>query len=634
MANPGKPTAKGNHRFQKKGFSFERLIRWFFASNAGLTILILTLIISFLLKEGLGFFPGYRRELEIYRQSGMEWVDISRKCLTSHETLAGLLNRAYHAQVNAACHKEMRRLEDASALYNFFTDQTGPTRDLIITQAADDSAAAAMRSALNETYRAKRAEAVSRLPASPSLTAAERKELAAALAARTPQEENPPPLVEKLTASLAAAREKAAAPLAGFRTTADDFDATGMDLSGLISETSESVVSTKEALLAADAAEKDRATLLDAARRAKTAQEKNRLFGDAQSAAVPKPDVAAAIATLMEKKPDAIRLLAELKEKSAAVPAALPAALADADADRLLRAAKKACPPHLKELESAPGKLGAWDYKKTVPLRSAISSFLTGRDWITGGEWQDFYGVIPLAVGSLMIAIVALVLAIPIGIGSAIYANQFASPREQAVIKPVIEFIQAIPSVVLGFLGILVIGNTLSDISKIEALQWIPGFPIDERLNIFTAGCLLALMSIPTIFSLAEDALNNVPAAYSEASEALGASKVQTVFRVMIPAAFSGILAAALLGLGRVIGETMVVLLVAGNRIKIPDFTAGIGAFFQPAHTLTGIIAQELGEVSFGSVHYRALFVVGILLFAVVLVINATAHRFVHKKAK
>ena len=202
---------------------------------------------------------------------------------------------------------------------------------------------------------------------------------------------------------------------------------------------------------------------------------------------------------------------------------------------------------------------------------------------------------------------------------------------EQSIVKPVIEFIQAVPSVVLGFIGILVFGSVLRDLSQLDALAWVPGFPIEERLNIFTAGCLLALMSIPTIFSLAEDALNNVPSAYAEASDALGASRLQTSFRVIIPAAFSGILAAVLLGLGRVIGETMVVLLVAGNRIKIPDFSSGIGAFLQPSHTLTGIIAQELGEVPLGSVHYRALFVVGILLFAIVLGINATAHKFVSR---
>jgi hypothetical protein len=168
----------------------------------------------------------------------------------------------------------------------------------------------------------------------------------------------------------------------------------------------------------------------------------------------------------------------------------------------------------------------------------------------------------------------------------------------------------------------MVFGTILREISTFDSLKWVPGFPIDERLNIFTAGCLLALMSVPTIFSLAEDALNNVPSAYAEASEALGASRLQTAFRVMVPAAFSGILAAVLLGLGRVIGETMVVLLVAGNRIKIPDFSEGIGAFFQPSHTLTGIIAQELGEVPLGSVHYRALFVIGITLFVVVLGVN------------
>lgn len=164
-----------------------------------------------------------------------------------------------------------------------------------------------------------------------------------------------------------------------------------------------------------------------------------------------------------------------------------------------------------------------------------------------------------------------------------------------------------------------------------DSFSWVPGFPIQQRLNMFTAGCLLGLMAIPTIFTLSEDALNNVPSSFAEASDALGASKLQTIFRVVCPAAISGILAAVLLGLGRVIGETMVVLLVAGNRIEIPDFTEGLGVFFQPAHTLTGIIAQELGEVPFGSVHYRALFVVGMLLFAIVLGINWTAQRMLHK---
>jgi phosphate transport system permease protein len=354
-------------------------------------------------------------------------------------------------------------------------------------------------------------------------------------------------------------------------------------------------------------------------------------MADAQASLAAKTDIDGPMQALMLRKPACIAAHTALRQACAGILSKLPSSLSQPEAARLLRAARKATPVFLGGLDQAPRQITEWRHDKPVPLTDAITSFLTGKDWVTGGEWQDFYGILPLLVGSLMISLVALCIAIPSGVGAAIYINQFSSPTEQAIVKPVIEFIQAIPSVVLGFIGILVFGTVLRDLSQLDSLSWIPGFPIEERLNIFTAGCLLALMSIPTIFSLAEDALNNVPSAYSEASDALGASRIQTSFRVMIPAAYSGILAAILLGLGRVIGETMVVLLVAGNRIKIPDFSSGIGAFLQPSHTLTGIIAQELGEVPLGSVHYRALFVVGILLFAIVLGINATAHKFVNR---
>jgi phosphate transport system permease protein len=185
--------------------------------------------------------------------------------------------------------------------------------------------------------------------------------------------------------------------------------------------------------------------------------------------------------------------------------------------------------------------------------------------------------------------------------------------------------------VVLGFIGISVVGDLIKETSNVAWLQWIPGFPVQERLNMFNAGLLLALMAIPTMFSLAEDAIQNVPRAFSEASEALGATKLQTVFRVIFPASLSGVFAAMLLGLGRIIGETMVVLLVAGNRIAIPDFSDGIGTVFQPAHTLTGIIAQELGEVSKGSSHWQALFMVGILLFTISLLINFVSRKVVKR---
>jgi phosphate transport system permease protein len=162
-------------------------------------------------------------------------------------------------------------------------------------------------------------------------------------------------------------------------------------------------------------------------------------------------------------------------------------------------------------------------------------------------------------------------------------------------------------------------------------MSWVPFFPIPERLNVFTAGCLLALMAVPTIFTLAEDALRNVPRGFKEASYALGANRLQTIMRVLVPASLSGIVSAILLGLGRVIGETMVVLLCAGNRIAIPDFTQGLGAFFQPVHTMTGIIAQEMGEVVRGSIHYRALFLVGLVLFGLTLIINYGAQKLVRR---
>ena len=183
----------------------------------------------------------------------------------------------------------------------------------------------------------------------------------------------------------------------------------------------------------------------------------------------------------------------------------------------------------------------------------------------------------------------------------------------------------------LGFFCIAVLGQALRLLSQQSWAEFIPGFPFSERLNILTAGCLLALIAVPTIFTLAEDAINNVPRPFKEASMALGASRLQTIIRIIVPASLSGIISAVLLGFGRVIGETMVVLLCAGNRIEIPDFTAGLGVFTQPVHTMTGIIAQEIGEVVHGSIHYRALFVVGIVLFFLALIINYLAQKIVRR---
>ncbi len=285
----------------------------------------------------------------------------------------------------------------------------------------------------------------------------------------------------------------------------------------------------------------------------------------------------------------------------------------------------------LEEVPDFESKVTGWDREQPIGMGNALTSFIFGRDWVTNSSIQDWYGIVPLFTGSLLVALIAMGFAVPLGVGAAIYVNQAASRMEQNIIKPYIEFISAIPSVVIGFFGIAVFGTLVREISNWEALSWISFFPLSERLNGFTAGGLLALMAIPTIFTLAEDALNNVPLSYKEASMAMGSTRLQTIVRIIVPTALSGIISAVLLGFGRVVGETMVVLLCAGNRIEIPRFTEGLGVVFEPVHTMTGIIAQELGEVVHGSIHYRALFVVGLVLFIISLLINYVAQKIVIK---
>ena len=308
---------------------------------------------------------------------------------------------------------------------------------------------------------------------------------------------------------------------------------------------------------------------------------------------------------------------------------AAPPVLSNSRAKQSFETWKKKTRDYLAQFPAISRRLREWNPNEPMPAYRGITSFLFGTNWITASFWQDWYGIIPLLVGSIMVAAVALLFAVPLGVCSAIYVSEVAARGEKSLIKPYIEFISAIPSVVLGFFGIAVVGQAVRALSQMPFMKWVPFFPISERLNVFTAGTLLALMAVPTIFTLAEDALRNVPRGFKEASYALGANRLQTIARVLVPASLSGIISAILLGLGRVIGETMVVLLCAGNRIAIPDFTQGLGAFFQPVHTMTGIIAQEMGEVVRGSIHYRALFMVGLVLFALTLGINYLAQRLV-----
>lgn len=329
-----------------------------------------------------------------------------------------------------------------------------------------------------------------------------------------------------------------------------------------------------------------------------------------------RPEMAAANATQ----------IAAMKEIAAQAPK-----FADAELSRRMAKFQEFVQGYFKEVDVIAGRMAAWDQAKPIGWLESFNAFAFGRKWVTASFWQDWYGIIPLLTGSLLIASLALLIALPLGVAAAVYVNQVARPTEQKIIKPYIEFISAIPSVVLGFFGIAMLGETLRRVSQIPALDWVPGFPMAERLNATTAACLLALMAIPTIFSLAEDAINNVPRSFKEASFALGATRLQTIIHIIVPAALSGIMAAILLGFGRVIGETMVVLLCAGNRIQTPDLTSGLGVIFQPVHTMTGIIAQEMGEVVRNSIHYRALFMVGVVLFLISLLINWLAQKIVRR---
>jgi len=292
---------------------------------------------------------------------------------------------------------------------------------------------------------------------------------------------------------------------------------------------------------------------------------------------------------------------------------------------------KKTTEKYIEGFPALEKRMLDWRYDKPIPFYASLTGFIFGTKWTTQSFWQDSYGIIPLFAGSLCISFVALLLAIPLGVCSAIYVNQFASRWEQNIIKPYIEFISAIPSVVLGFFGVVVLGEGLRWISQQSWMSWVPFFPFAERLNITTAGILLGLIAVPTIFTLTEDALNNVPRHFREASFALGGNRLQTVVRVLVPASLSGIISAVLLGLGRVLGETMVVLLVAGNRIAVPDFSQGLGVFFQPVHTMVGLVAQEIPEVVRGSLQYRALFMLSITLFFIALAINYAAQMVVKK---
>lgn len=224
------------------------------------------------------------------------------------------------------------------------------------------------------------------------------------------------------------------------------------------------------------------------------------------------------------------------------------------------------------------------------------------------------YNIIPLFLGSLKATLVALLFAVPISLAAAIYVSQLAAPRTKEILKPIIEMLAGIPSVVLGFFALIVMASVL-----------YPLYPEASRLNAIVAGLALGFAIIPVVFSIAEDALTSVPRSYTQAALALGSSKWQAAWKVVLPAAIPGVFAAVVLGFGRAIGETMIVLMASGNA-SIMSLS-----LFDSVRTITATIAAELAETVFGGHHYRMLFLLGTLLFAVTFISNLIADQVIHR---
>ncbi|MGA2034065.1 MAG: phosphate ABC transporter permease subunit PstC [Thermoguttaceae bacterium] len=237
-----------------------------------------------------------------------------------------------------------------------------------------------------------------------------------------------------------------------------------------------------------------------------------------------------------------------------------------------------------------------------------LREFLTSPNWRPTSTVQPQFGILALLAGTLSVTGLAMALAVPLGLGAAVYVSEFCDGRLKEALKILIELLAAIPSVVWGFVGYMVLGPII--------IRWT-GAPLG--VNLLNGGIILALMSVPIIVSVGEDALRAVPDSYREAAVSLGASRWEIVYRVLFPAAKNGLLAAVLLGVGRAIGETMAVLMCTGHSVNIPH------SLLDPICTLTATIAAELGETGSGDTHYRVLFMIGVVLFVVTFIVNLTA---------
>lgn len=253
---------------------------------------------------------------------------------------------------------------------------------------------------------------------------------------------------------------------------------------------------------------------------------------------------------------------------------------------------------------------------KLLPFKKiSFSDFFGGTEWIPTATPAPLFGVLPLILGTLGVSVVAILIALPLGLGVAVYLSELAGEHTRKFMKPTIELLAGIPSVVYGFFGLVVL---------VPIVQKTLALPVGETA--FTGSLILAIMALPTIITVAEDAMQNTPRAMREASLALGATHWQTIYKIVIPYSTSGISAAVVLGIGRAIGETMAVLMVTGNAAVIPH------SLFEAVRTIPATIAAELGEAPAGGAHYQSLFLLGCILFVITLLISITSEMISKKQ--
>ncbi|MBT8037954.1 MAG: phosphate ABC transporter permease subunit PstC [Verrucomicrobiae bacterium] len=642
----GKPSG-----FRILGIGKQEAIKYFFGGNATLAVILIFLIVGFLAYHAWNFLPQYQKSLTLYRLSGQEFTDYASDQLTAQKELSSLASQipayelkhrlgalydleAVHSDFKNKAQKELiaerKQLQraksnltkhqakeppiqaDIDAAKRRVTESTAnlKKRAVMVLDGIDYSDLENKSLVTDDAYLTD-----IRASVTANIISGKTSDFIQAIR-QTEAEKTAAIQALPHMQQLAKARSMLLAPQKPFNNYLKKYRLIASDNKGQAETHSNAAERKKAQLTKAELATTDQQRKIDLIK--------------AERILTESPDYDKLNHPLYSSLDEHLLVQKTLTQQTKEALAAMPT-VSDFEGGKAQERIQKITilgEAFFPLIEAKRKKMESWTHKEPVTIGQALSGFFMGTQWVSNSSWQDFYGVLPLLAGSSLVALVAIAIAVPFAVGGAIYVNRLSSPFEQRWIKPIIEFIGAIPSIVMAFLGVVVVGALIQEHSQNPLVSWIPSFPVEQDKTILTAGILLALMSVPTVFTLAEDALNNVPKAYKEAALALGSTHLQTVLKVILPSCASGIIAAVLLGFGRIIGETMVVLLVMGGRIAIPSSVS------DPAHSMTGIMAQEIGEVEQGSLHWSALFMVGLLLFVIALTLNYIAQTTLKRLSK